>query len=79
MLVFLVLPFLLNLLFFPFGDNGSSILRPSRVLLVTAHPDDEAMFFGPSIVGLQRQAEVFALVISTGKSCFISKCISEIS
>ncbi|XP_063234381.1 N-acetylglucosaminyl-phosphatidylinositol de-N-acetylase [Bacillus rossius redtenbacheri] len=39
-----------------------------RVLLVTAHPDDECMFFGPTIVKLARRAEcqLFLLCLSQG-------------
>lgn len=35
------------------GDGGVKI----RVLLLTAHPDDESMFFGPSILGLAQKYE----------------------
>ncbi|XP_031823723.1 N-acetylglucosaminyl-phosphatidylinositol de-N-acetylase isoform X6 [Sarcophilus harrisii] len=34
----------------PVGRDGSG----SRVLLLTAHPDDEAMFFAPTLLGLTR-------------------------
>lgn len=39
-----------------------------RVLLVTAHPDDETMFFGPAVLNLRRQegTEVFLLCLSSG-------------
>lgn len=40
-----------------------------RVLIVTAHPDDESMFFGPTILGLKAQDEdcrVFILCLSNG-------------
>jgi len=38
-----------------------------RVLFVTAHPDDEVMFFGPTILGLlATAAEVFLLCLSPG-------------
>ncbi|XP_052901984.1 N-acetylglucosaminyl-phosphatidylinositol de-N-acetylase [Anopheles moucheti] len=39
----------------------------SRALLVTAHPDDEVMFFGPTILELRRrQCRVFILCLSEG-------------
>lgn len=40
-----------------------------RVLIVTAHPDDESMFFAPTILGLKAQDEncrVFILCLSNG-------------
>lgn len=40
---------------------------PRRVLLVTAHPDDEAMFFGPTILGLLAAgADLYLLCLSSG-------------
>jgi N-acetylglucosaminylphosphatidylinositol deacetylase len=40
----------------------------SRVLLVTAHPDDESMFFGPSLVALRKQnCRIFVLCMSKGE------------
>ncbi|CAG5044066.1 unnamed protein product [Parnassius apollo] len=42
-------------------------LRAKRVLLVTAHPDDECMFFGPTIYRLCEQgADVYILCLSNG-------------
>ncbi|XP_026314320.1 N-acetylglucosaminyl-phosphatidylinositol de-N-acetylase [Hyposmocoma kahamanoa] len=42
-------------------------LRAKRVLLVTAHPDDECMFFGPTIFRLCEQgADVHLLCLSNG-------------
>lgn len=38
-----------------------------RVLFVTSHPDDEVMFFGPTILGLVRRCEVFLLCMSPGR------------
>ncbi|XP_068833353.1 N-acetylglucosaminyl-phosphatidylinositol de-N-acetylase isoform X4 [Capricornis sumatraensis] len=41
--------------------------RGSRTLLVTAHPDDEAMFFAPTILGLARlRHQLFLLCFSAG-------------
>lgn len=39
----------------------------SRALLVTAHPDDESMFFGPTILELRRRnCRIFLLCLSEG-------------
>lgn len=39
-----------------------------RVLLVIAHPDDETMFFGPTMLNLSRreETEVYLLCLSNG-------------
>ncbi len=39
------------------GSSSGFGAGARRVLLVTAHPDDETMFFGPTVVGLRRQHE----------------------
>ena len=46
--------------------------RYRRVLFVTAHPDDECMFFAPTILGLTQrgQYDIFLLCLSSGQ--FIS-------
>lgn len=42
--------------------------RGSRALLVIAHPDDEAMFFAPTLLGLARlRHPVFLLCFSAGR------------
>jgi N-acetylglucosaminylphosphatidylinositol deacetylase len=39
----------------------------TRVMVVTAHPDDECMFFSPTVVGLQRRGyNVHVLCLSEG-------------
>jgi len=41
----------------------------SRVLLVTAHPDDECMFFGPTLIALKKKnCRIFVLCMSRGES-----------
>lgn len=41
------------------------------ILVVTAHPDDESLFFGPTITALRNaQQEVFLLCMTTGKVPF---------
>lgn len=39
-----------------------------RILIVTAHPDDECMFFGPTILSLSRRqnCQVYLLCLSNG-------------
>ena len=32
--------------------QGKQLMGAKRVMLVIAHPDDEVMFFGPTILGL---------------------------
>lgn len=41
---------------------------PGRLLLVTAHPDDEVMFFGPLVYWLTRSkaSEIYLLCLSMG-------------
>ncbi len=42
--------------------------KETRALIVTAHPDDEVMFFGPTILALvEAGCEVFLLVLSPGR------------
>lgn len=60
-------------IFSRYGRN-SKLLRSSRfpnarrVLLVTAHPDDESMFFGPTILSLSRRKDckIYLLCLSNG-------------
>jgi len=47
---------------------NSETANETRALLVTAHPDDECMFFAPSILKLvESQASVYLLCLSTGR------------
>ncbi|EST09921.1 N-acetylglucosaminyl phosphatidylinositol deacetylase-related [Kalmanozyma brasiliensis GHG001] len=49
--------------------SGSIRSLPSSALLVTAHPDDEAMFFAPAVQGLAAAGTVLsALCLSTGNA-----------
>ena len=41
-------------------------IRGLRILIITAHPDDECMFFTPTITSLRRQNLVQILCLSTG-------------
>lgn len=65
-------------LYFMFGHvNPSWYMRGSlsakeRILIVTSHPDDECMFFGPTVVNLTRYKDkkIFLLCLSYGRfSC----------
>ena len=42
------------------------VLDRKRILLVTAHPDDECMFFSPTLVHLSKTAQVHLLCLSSG-------------
>jgi len=42
--------------------------RSKKVLLVTAHPDDEALFFSPTLLAVPRGVQVFSLCLSYGDS-----------
>ncbi|KAJ7584858.1 LmbE-like protein [Mycena floridula] len=50
------------------SDNSlnSSTSSPQRILLVTAHPDDECMFFAPTILALVKVGQLHSLCLSTG-------------
>jgi len=39
-----------------------------KVLLVTAHPDDESMFFLPTVRALRNRCEVSLLCLTNGQS-----------
>lgn len=49
--------------------QSSRFPSAKRVLLVTAHPDDESMFFGPTILSLIRRknCKIYLLCLSNGK------------
>lgn len=49
--------------------TDSPIAQPGRVLLVTAHPDDEVIFFSSTVTALHASgAEVFLLCLTNGKA-----------
>ncbi|XP_042529554.1 N-acetylglucosaminyl-phosphatidylinositol de-N-acetylase isoform X3 [Dipodomys spectabilis] len=50
-------------------EQAGLLAAESRALLVIAHPDDEAMFFAPTVIGLARQKHrVSLLCFSAGTS-----------
>ena len=59
-------------------DFLSTVAGGSEILFVTAHPDDECMFFSPSIIRLGRVCSIHVLCLSAGilflfnKRCFLS-------
>ncbi|SNX81616.1 related to N-acetylglucosaminyl-phosphatidylinositol de-N-acetylase [Melanopsichium pennsylvanicum] len=60
--------------------DGSIRMLPSSILLITAHPDDEAMFFAPAIQALTAAGTVVsALCLSTGNAAGLgSKRVQEL-
>lgn len=48
------------------GGRSLPLSRSSRILLVIAHPDDETMFFSPTLTRLTDHHKVFILCVSTG-------------
>jgi N-acetylglucosaminylphosphatidylinositol deacetylase len=44
------------------------VKNPTRVLFVIAHPDDECMFFGPTVLNFTKQnhCRVYLMCLSTG-------------
>lgn len=69
---------LASLLLLPFHESVDLLraardpkTNTSRILLLTAHPDDECFFFSPTILALQKEAlrpEIYSLCLSTGNS-----------
>ncbi|KAG8831921.1 N-acetylglucosaminyl-phosphatidylinositol de-N-acetylase [Serendipita sp. 399] len=53
-----------------FQEDERAIVSPDeRFLLLTAHPDDECLFFGPTVVALSSQTEaLFSLTVSNGNN-----------
>lgn len=49
-----------------------SVQEAKRVLFVIAHPDDECMFFGPTILNFTKNSNclVYLMCLSTGKSIY---------
>jgi N-acetylglucosaminylphosphatidylinositol deacetylase len=47
-----------------------SLASHERVLLLTAHPDDECFFFGPTLLALREQGTpLYSLCVSNGATC----------
>jgi N-acetylglucosaminylphosphatidylinositol deacetylase len=56
----------------PFGHRDN-------ILILTAHPDDECMFFGPTITSLRTltKARISVLCLSTGKRSFWPRILTR--
>ncbi|KAF8893224.1 putative deacetylase LmbE-like domain-containing protein [Gymnopilus junonius] len=77
-IVVLIVSIVLGALYKPLDSNGLFATQKPRewditsknILLVTAHPDDETMFFAPTILSLQRKADVnlYHLCLSNGNA-----------
>jgi hypothetical protein len=48
-------------------SSGKRRVGGGRSLIVVSHPDDEVMFFGPTILGLLKKGTVYLLCLSIGK------------
>ena len=60
----------------PYAYNNF-LRRSKKVLLVTAHPDDEALFFSPTLLAVPRGVQVFSLCLSYGDSEGLGKVRKE--
>lgn len=75
-IIVLVVSIVLGALYQPLDSNSLFATQKPRewditsknILLVTAHPDDETMFFAPTILTLQRKPDInlFHLCLSNG-------------
>lgn len=43
------------------------VFLKKRVMIITAHPDDEVMFFGPTIMRLRETCDIYLLCLSYGE------------
>ncbi|KAF8548960.1 LmbE-like protein [Imleria badia] len=64
---------LVSSLYFPFHSNSHVLLdeATSRILLLTAHPDDECLFFAPTVLALAKDPthpEIYSLTMSVGNA-----------
>ena len=55
-------------------DNNVKFPRHKRVLLVTSHPDDECMFFGPTILTLSQRDKCQTYVLCLSKGNLLTLC-----
>ncbi|GFR90710.1 phosphatidylinositol glycan anchor biosynthesis, class L [Elysia marginata] len=47
------------------SDKDSDLVK-KKILILTAHPDDECMFFSPTIIYLSKTSEVFVMCTTSG-------------
>ena len=63
LLAYTVLTFCLYI-FIVFHDNADRFSNKSNsILLITAHPDDECMFFSPTLIGLVKNNSVSVSIV----------------
>lgn len=62
----LCLCLLFYLLLSHFTSSNKQLGPVKRVMLVISHPDDEVMFFGPTILGLTKSCDIYLLCLSHG-------------
>jgi hypothetical protein len=62
-----LIPLLTLIILRPHASNNF-LWKSKKVLLVTAHPDDEALFFSPTLLAVPRGVQVFSLCLSYGDS-----------
>lgn len=76
-ILYLVIPILFATLHVPYPSSHDLLWEtnttrngPHRFLLLTAHPDDECMFFGPTLVHLlaSKANEVHSMCLSSGNA-----------
>ncbi|GFN95553.1 N-acetylglucosaminyl-phosphatidylinositol de-n-acetylase [Plakobranchus ocellatus] len=48
------------------GSRKNFCKSRNRILILTAHPDDECMFLSPAVISLCKQNEIFVLCATTG-------------
>lgn len=65
LLLYMIIGVLTYIYFAKFSSNKDKGVG-KRVLFVIAHPDDECMFFGPTILNLIKNSEVYLLCLSIG-------------
>jgi N-acetylglucosaminylphosphatidylinositol deacetylase len=78
-IIFLFLSFIARILFHPAASDADILLNEngtSRVLLLTAHPDDECLFFAPTVSSLQALAPRDGLTAEHLKVELYSLCLS---
>ncbi len=69
-----LLPLLVAVLYYPTANPSSlnhNLTAKDNVLFITAHPDDECMFFAPTILGLQsisQPPDIRVLALSFGNA-----------
>lgn len=65
-LFLIIVPFMIWSLCLKLQRPIPRMFNKSSILLVTAHPDDECMFFSPTIQALSKVATIRILCLSTG-------------